>query len=144
MKKDRLAFEYVPAGEATDDDFNWLSMADNNCPRYAKLPQLQVEHWLRQGKMHLLRFRPGPGVLLVEVTRSSSNVRRLNIVRAAGQGVGWSHRAFAELLLETAREWGCEAVQTMVYSPRIAKALTDVGAKAEAVNMILMVETEDG
>lgn len=135
-----FVLEYVQPGEHTADDFNWLEMAGNAGPEFQKLPALQVEHWLRQKEMQLFRFKPGPGVVLTEVRRSASGVKRLGIVRAAGEGVGWTFAKVAELLQHTAKEYGCEAVETMVYSPRLAKAMQRIGAKPEAVNMVLEVK----
>ena len=87
----------------------------------------------------LFRFIPGPGVLLT-ATNGKFGVKRLVLLRAAGHGVGWTFPQLADLLVKTAKEWGCEAIESMVYSQRLATAMQKVGAFPEAVRMVLKVE----
>lgn len=136
---EELAFDYVPLEAMTEEDWQRLELAGQAGPKFHAIPQLLVEHLMRQKLMHVLRFRHASGLLLLEVCQGSPGHKRLRIVRASGDNVGWVFKEAAALLQHTAREWGCQQIETMVYNPRLAKALGRVGAKAEAVNMVLEV-----
>ena len=131
--------EYVFPGDLTHEDLAWLKKADDAGSDYQRLSSADIIRWVADGELHLFRLRHGQGVVLVEVRLAASGKKRLGIVRAAGAGMGWTFAKIAELLQHTAKEWGCEAVETMVYSPRLAKAMQKIGAKPEAVNMVLEV-----
>lgn len=135
----QFALEYVPAGAMTAEDQEWLKKADNAGPAYQRLSLDDIEYWLLKGEMHLFRYNPGPGVVLVEVRKGPNNLKRLGIVRTAGLGVIWTYAQVAQLLQHTAKEWGCQQIETMIYRPELARTLLRLGAKAEAVNIVLEV-----
>lgn len=130
---------YVKPEELTADDLAWIERANFAGPRFEQLPLLQIEHSIKQSDMQLFRFIPGPGVLLTEILKSASGVKRLMLVRAAGEGVGWTFPQIADLLKRTAREWGCEGVDCRVYGTqrRLAEAMLKVGARVESITMFL-------
>lgn len=135
----RICLEWVRPGDWTEADFAWLELADVAGPAFHSIDRASIEGWLLASQMHLFRIKVGHGVLLVEVIASASGARRLRLVRFAGQNLGWLFPQLAELLQHTAKEWGCQAIESMVYSPRLAQAMLKVGAKAEAVNVVLEV-----
>lgn len=139
-----IVLQYVHPHELTADDLVWIEKANFAGPRFERLPLLQIEHSIRQSEMQLFRFLPGPGVLLTEILKSASGIKRLMLVRAAGEGVGWTFPQIADLLKRTAREWGCEGVDCRVYGSqrRLAEAMLKVGAKVESITMFL--EAGDG
>jgi hypothetical protein len=126
-------FEWVPPGQATAEDFEFLLDADNAQPVVDRIPLLQIEHRLRQGQMHLFRMKPGPGVVLIE-RRAANGAARLALIRGAGKA-GFQFRAMLKLLERTRREWGCECVETVVYSDRLKQALERIGARTEGFIM---------
>lgn len=139
MSKPEHFATQVPPAELTAADWELLLLADRAGPKFYSLPPEQIARELATGQMHLLRLRPQRGLLLVEVRQGRDGLRRLGIVRAAGVSLGFFSRDIAALLQHLAREWGCQQVETMIYSPRLAEALRRAGARAEAVNMVLEV-----
>lgn len=136
------ALEWVPAGMHTSKDLDWILKADEAQPFIERIPLLQVDHSLRTGKMQLFRLRPGPGVLLTEI-RERNGHKRLCLIRGAGLAA-WQMRALLKLLGQTAQEWGCECVETVVYSPRLKRALELSGATVEGSILTYSLETPDG
>lgn len=134
-----IALEYVFPGHATEADFRWLEISDNAGPEYHKIPLLQIDHLLKQKKLHLFRYKKGEGVVLVEVITGALGHKRLNILRTAGKGVLLNFGEVLRVLQHTAQEWGCQQIETMVYSVKLAKALRRIGANPEAVNMVVEV-----
>lgn len=136
---------WVPPKDVTDGDWEALARAGDAGPKYERIPQLRIEHHLRRGEMHLFRFNPGPGVLLIETPISASGVKRLCLLRAnALPSAAWTFRQLADLLIHTAREWGCQEIETMVYSQRLAEAFLRAGFRTEAVKLVLGVENGNG
>lgn len=136
------ALEWVPAGQHTPEDLEFVEKADEAQPILERIPLLKVDHALRQGHMQLFRLKPGPGVLLTEI-RSAFGVKRLCLIRGAGRAA-WQMRALLKLLGLTAREWGCECVETVVYSHRLKRALELSGAEVEGYIMRYSLESPDG
>lgn len=121
--------EWIPPGAATADDFALLLQADAAQPLLDRIPLQQIDTALRQSRMHLFRMRPGPGVVLIE-KRQAFGVSRLSLIRGAGLA-GFQLRAILHLLEKTRQEWGCECIETVVYSDRLKRALEIVGAETE-------------
>lgn len=126
----------------TVDDLKWIEKADEAQPLIERISLLHIDHALRQGRMRLFRLSPGPGVMLVEI-RSDNGVKRLSLVRGAGKAA-WQMGAILKQMGKFAKEWGCECVETVVYSHRLERALELVGATKEATVMTFSVETDDG
>lgn len=127
------ALEWVPPGEHTLEDMKLILEADDAQPIVDRIPLALVEQLLAQGKMHLFRIKPGPGVLLIE-RRGQFGYYRLTIVRGAGRAAH-QLRSIRRLLEATRREWGCEKIETVVYSERLRKALELSGGKVEGYVM---------
>lgn len=142
MKQDVFNLEWVAPEQVTEDDWHWLRAAEFAGPSFDRVTELAITYALKQGTMHLFRMRPNPGVVLVEVVVNSHHMKRLNIIRAGGQKVGWSLPGIARLLKRTAQDWGCDAIYTDVYSQRVAETLMRVGAKVESVRVVM--EVDDG
>lgn len=137
-----LALDWVPAGKHTSEDLKWIENADEAQPTLDRIPLLQIDHALRQNKMQLFRLVPGPGVLLTEI-RSNYGVKRLSLLRGAGRAAG-RIKSIMRLLGQTANEWGCECVETVVYSERLKRALELSGAEVEGFAMTFRPERHDG
>lgn len=121
-------------------DWELLLAADAAGPAINHLDPAAIVKGLISGEMQCFRLKPG-GVLLTELN-TDNGCRRLNLVRCAirpDRSLGWIFPQVTKFLQHLAREWGCEAVESVVYSPRLAKAMAKVGAKPEAVNMVLEV-----
>lgn len=142
MARDDLQYvlEWVAPGTVSELDWQLLLQADNAGPLFQCIPQLRIEHEMSQGKMHLFRISHGVGIFLTEVRIGATGLKRLGIVRVAGTNLGWIYKHLNALLQHTAKEWGCQQIESMIYSPRLAKAVARVGAKAEAVNMVMEVK----
>lgn len=132
--------EWVKPGTWTEQDRAWLELADKAGPAYHSLTLDQISQLIFSGDFHLFRIAPQRGVVLVEVRKSLAGLKRLAIVRIGGENVGWVAAQVAQLLQHTAAEWGCQEIESMVYSPRLAKALQRLGGKPEAVNMVVEVK----
>lgn len=139
----KLVLEWVPPGQHTAEDLEFILKADENQPVLERIPLLQIDHGLRMNRMQLFRVHPNKrGVILTEV-RSSFGVKRLSLLRGAGQ-VGFQIPAILDLLAKTAREWGCECIETVVYSARVKEALERVGVKTEGYILTYGLEADDG
>jgi hypothetical protein len=136
------ALEWVLPGCATEEDFNLLLQADEAQPLIDRIPLLQIDHALRQSRMHLFRIKPGPGVILIE-KRQAYGVSRLVLLRGAGRA-GFQIRSILYLLDKTRQEWGCECIETVVYSDRLKQALEIVGVQTEGFVMTYSGEEEGG
>lgn len=134
--------EYVQPGMHNLDDLDWIEKADAAQPQIERISLAEIDRALRAGTMHLFRLNPGPGAMLVEV-RSDHGVRRLSLVRGAGRAA-WQMRAILRQMGKIAKDWGCECVETVVYSKRLERALELAGASKEATVMTFSVETDDG
>ena len=139
----KLALEWVPPGEHTADDMELLLKADEAQPICDRIPLLQVEHALKQSKMHLFRIRPGPGVILIE-RRGQFGHYRLALIRGAGRAAH-QIRPILKLLEATRQEWGCECIETVVYSERLKRALELTDCSIEGYILTYPPpESEDG
>lgn len=138
---DELALEWVPPGQHTAEDMEYILQADEAQPVVDRIPLLQVEHSLHQSKMHLFRIKPGPGVILIE-KRGAFGSYRLCLIRGAGRAAH-QIKAIMRLLEATRREWGCECIETVVYSPRLKRALELSGAQVEGF-ILTYKEQPDG
>lgn len=136
----QYVLEWVDPELMLESDWKLLRKADDAGPDYERIPELKIAHLLKQGKMHLFRVKGGVGVFLTEVRIGPSSLKRLGIVRVAGTNLGWIYKHLKPLLQHTARGWGCQQIESMIYNPRLAQAVARVGAKAEAVNMVLEVD----
>lgn len=132
----------VPAGMHTAADLVWIWEADKQQPQIEQLSLASVDASLRTGQMHLLRLVPGPGCFLVEV-RQDHGVKRLALLRGAGV-MGLRTRSVVRLMGVIAKQWGCECVETVVYSPRLERALVLAGCKREATVLTFGLEADDG
>lgn len=116
------------------DDISWLLKANAAGPVSHQLPVDDAVRRIWNGSLHLFRAACG-GIMLVEV-----NGTRLNLVKMAGHKIALHFQAISEALQHTAREMGCNAIETNVYSEKLAKALRRGGAKQESVVMVLELD----
>jgi hypothetical protein len=63
--------------------------------------------------------------------------RRLNLVRLCGKNLTLHFQEISRDLQHIARELNCNAIETIVYSEKLAKALSRGGAHKESVVMVL-------
>lgn len=76
--------------------------------------------------------RPEGGLLAVEKIG-----RRLVLHAFSAPRFGWSFRRAVQDLRRLAADLECDAVETMVWDRRLARAMQKVGVRAEAVQMVL-------
>jgi len=124
-----LALEWVPPGQHTAADMEFVLDADGAQPVPDRIPLEEIERGLLAQQMHLFRIKPGPGIILIE-KRGAFGHFRLCLIRGAGRAAH-QIKAILKLLEVTRREWGCECIETVVYSHRLKRALELVGAKVE-------------
>lgn len=137
------ALRYVRPECINQEDIQALVEADQFGPAFNSIAPADVIYNIWQGNFKLYKA-DGKGCFLVEVAKGGDNSCRLNIVRASGN--------FLKLVLATpemkaslqhiARELGCKAIEAVVYSDKLAKALTRSGARREATVMVL--ESKNG
>lgn len=113
------------------DDISWLVKANEEGPVSHQLPVTDMVSRIWQGSLQLFRAECG-GVMLTEV-----NGDRLNLVKMAGYKMALHFQAISRDLQHAARELGCNAIETNVYSEKLARALRRGGAKQESVVMVL-------
>lgn len=132
-----LELELVEPKAFSKEDIALLYDADVCGPVFNTIapPDLVKEIWSED----LLLYRYPSGLLLLEVHQGGNGDKRLNIVRWAGKPM-LSCKALAKDLQHIARELDCVAIETNVYSDGLAKALSRVGARKEAVVMVLELE----
>jgi hypothetical protein len=139
---DECALEWVPAGEHTAADLDYILKADEAQPTLERIPLAEVDEALRMARMQLFRIVPGPGVLLTEI-RSAFGTKRLCLVRGAGRAAH-QIKSILKLLDQARRDWGCECVETVVYSARLKRALELSGAGVDGWILKYPLETPDG
>lgn len=137
-----FVLEWVPPGHATAEDYELLLEADEAQPSIDRIPLTTIDNALRHSKMHLFRMRPGSGVILIEM-REAFGCKRLCLIRGAGEA-GFKLRAIIALLEKTRQEWGCECIETVVYSDRLQQALERCGVRTEGYVMTYSGEEESG
>jgi hypothetical protein len=128
----------VAPHQFTVEHIDRLHQADVNGPAFNKLSMGDVVRKLWLGEF--LLYDAGKGTFLFEINEGSDGTKRLNIVRAAGEGITLKAAEIAADLQHIAREFGCVAIETIVYSPKLARALTRGGAKQEAIVVVLELE----
>lgn len=82
------------------------------------------------------------GVLLTEINIGGDGSKRLNLVRWAGVNVAQQLQEISKAVQHIARDLGCAAIETMVNSEKLARALKRTGMQRESVTMVL--ELTDG
>ena len=137
-----LALEWVEAGTHTAEDLEYIVQADEAQPIIDRISLLEIDTALRQNKMQLFRINPGPGVILTEI-RSAFGVRRLCLIRGAGRAAH-QIKSILKLLNQARIDWGCECVETVVYSHRLKRALELSGAGVEGWILKYPLEKPDG
>lgn len=118
------------------DDISWLVKANLAGPESAELEVSDMVKRIWSGDFQLFRAGCG-GVILTEIEG-----KRLNLVKMAGYRMALHFHAISSDLQHAARELGCNAIECIVYSDKLAKALRRGGAKQEALVMVL--ELNDG
>lgn len=119
----------MPPGQHTVEDMEYILQADEAQPVCDRIPLETVEQGLLRGELHLFRIKPGPGVILIE-KRGQFGHYRLALIRGAGRAAH-QIRPILKLLERTRQEWGCECIETVVYSRRLKRALELSGAGVE-------------
>lgn len=79
-------------------------------------------------------FAFGNGLIVV----STPGDKRLRIDAFTGKIM--SRRQVAEALRQLAADWECDTIETYVFDPRLASAITAIGGRVEAWSMTLAVE----
>jgi hypothetical protein len=128
---------FVPPEAITPDDLALLAAADVNAIPYNKIPADVLVKRLWAGEYQL--FRAERGVLLTELN-DANGLRRMSIVRFAGDGISLQMKWLTQALQHHAKEFGCIAIETMIYSPKLAKAMLRTGAKPEATIFVLELD----
>lgn len=131
----------VQPEQMSAEDFQQIFSADQAGPAFNSIAPPDTVARLWNGS--LLLYRAGDkGIFLLEINEGGDGTKRLNIVRAAGEGLVLHPKEIASDLQHIARENNCNAIETIVYSPKLARALTRGGARQESVTMVL--ELNDG
>lgn len=131
----------VKPEQLSADDFASLYVADRNGPAFNSIspPDLVKQIWAGELLVYRLEDR---GVILFEINIGGDGSKRLNIVRFAGENLALVFQQISNDLQHIARENGCDAIETCVYCPRLARALTRCNAREESITMVL--EVSDG
>lgn len=130
---------YVLPEDLRTQDFVWMGQSNKASAPFNRFDPSMIWDRLHEGSLHLFRLKPPhEGVVLVEVVERNG-CKRLVIWLASGRGIARVATKIARLLQQTAAEWGCEAVETMVVNPRFARAIMRSGARAESVILVLPV-----
>lgn len=125
----------------TPDDFAELIRADQKHPPFNSINPAECVRQLWDGSLLLYRVADR-GLLMVEVNEGGDGTKRLNMVRLVGENIAFSFEQISNELQHIARELGCVAIETVVYSGKLVKALRRVGMQQESVTMVL--ELTDG
>jgi hypothetical protein len=125
--------ERVIPSVVSPEDFALIFEADLNSPDHVKLSMKEIVDRIWQGTFQLWRHENG--IILTEVTAEN----RLNLVRASGR-LAAHFKTLGRDLQHAARVLNCNAIETIVYSPKLARALKRTGARQEAVVMVLELE----
>jgi hypothetical protein len=115
--------------------FLLLDHADTFAPEHAKLNIAEIVKGIWTGDYQL--FSCPYGIMLTEVVNG-----RLNLVRMTGTRMALFFNTISRDLQHHARELGCNAIETIVYSDKLARTLRRGGAKLESYTMVL--ELNDG
>jgi hypothetical protein len=127
--------ERIMPQEISAEDFELLIKADAHNPGHCHIPPDELVTKLWAGIFELWRFEDGSGIVLAEKAGD-----RLNLVRLCGKSIAFRFNEITEILQHRARELNCTSIETMVYSDKLVKALERIGARQEAVNMVLELD----
>lgn len=134
-----VMLEYVKPESIKPDEFAELYRADAAGPAYNSISPPDAVRRLWDGSLMLYRA-PNRGIMLVEVNEGGDGTKRLNLVRMAGKGLALHFEEISRDLQHIARDCDCVAIETIVYSEKLAKALTRGGAKLESYTMVLELD----
>jgi hypothetical protein len=123
------------------DDFAELIHADKQHPSFVSINPAECVRQLWDGSLLLYRLADR-GLMMVEVNEGGDGTKRLNLVRMVGEQLTLRFEEISRDLQHIARELGCVAIETVVYSEKLARALRRGGAYQESTTMVL--ELTDG
>lgn len=124
--------KHVHPQQISAEDFAMLIVADGNNPEHCHITADDLVTKLWAGVFELWRFEDGSGVVLAEKCGE-----RLNLVRLSGNCIAFRFKEIADTLQHRAAELNCNSIETLVYSEKLVKALERLGARQEAINMVL-------
>ena len=125
--------KHVPYLALQEQHFFWLLQAEGAKPDHERR---SPEELMLAAKAWMLFEieRPGGGIVAVERVGS-----RLVLHALTAPNFGASFRKAVAALRRLAADLECDAVETMVWDRRLARAMQNVGVRAEAVQMVLRV-----
>lgn len=124
---------HIPHLALQDEHIYWMLLSERAKPEHERRSANELAESAKGWLVFELE-RAGGGILAVEKVG-----RRLFIHALAAPGFGWSFRRAVRLLQKLAADLECDAVETMVWDKRLARAMQKVGVRAEAVQMVLRV-----
>lgn len=126
---------YVPPLALRDQHVEWLLASERAKPVHEQRSAAELVELVNSQQMLVFELRrKGGGIVAVGKVG-----RRLVLHALTAPGFGWSFRAAVKLLKKLASDLECDAVETMVWDRRLARAMQRVGVQPEAVQMVLKV-----
>lgn len=132
-----MTFLHVAFDELTDRHVIAISASVNAAPLRHRPDPADVLRAIVLGSARCFEFGDN-GVIVV----STPGDARLRI--DAFSGKIFSRRALADDLRRLAADWECDTIETFVFDPRLASAITGIGGRVEAFSVALPVEQSDG
>lgn len=124
---------FVPHLALQEEHLAWLVLAERAKPEHERRTVEELEQAVK-GWLLFELVRPEGGLVAVEKVGS-----RLLLHAFVAPAFGASFRRAVQVLRQLAADLECDAVETLVWDRRLARAMQKVGVRAEAVQMVLRV-----
>ena len=133
-----MMFCWINPQFLTNDQLLLIAESLNAAPDYERLEGRELLLKLLQSEAHAFTFGEG-NIIILERRRGKDESARVNVVALAGDLTARTMLELASFCKNVAAEWGCDAIETTTYDPRIARAIVKLGGRIESQNLILPV-----
>lgn len=134
--------------ELSAEDMALIQRAAEAGPEFYRMPEPAFRRAVREYELQVFRVVVEDKMLGIIVTEVNHNPhigqKRLNVVRLAGRGLVFHLDAVLADVLRLAQDFGCIAVDGVVYDRKLAQAYIRKGGIAESVNFTIPVEKAHG
>lgn len=134
--------------DLTEEDMKLIQRAAEAGPEFYRMPEPAFRRAVKEYEFQVFRVVVADKMMGIIVTEVNHNPhigqKRLNIVRLAGRGLVFHLDAVLADVLRLAQDFGCIAVDGVVYDRKLAQAYIRKGGKPESVNFTISVEKAHG
>jgi hypothetical protein len=122
---------YVPLSAIDDKHLECILRSVDKCPEAIQVPAKEILEGIAAGTYTLFDWDGGCIVV-------GTHDKRLEIVAFSG-GI-FLRQDLAADLKRLAADWECDTIETRVFDPRLASAITKIGGQVESYMLTLAVK----